>query len=321
MSNFCHNAFLGLNISPNGQLKPCCKFLTSEMPPFHISKGIDRYKNSEWLRDIQKQFLDGKKPSGCERCWKEEAAGVKSKRQLDFERHKNKFESMDLDNSNFLNINLAFGNLCNLACRICSPEVSSKWASEKKKEDGAHYPIWDWFKNPNIMNDIWNHTEQAIHIDIPGGEPLLLEIPEHFTYLEKFVKTKRANEISLHYTTNGTTFPTAEHIKIWQSFREIDIQMSIDDIGPRFEYNRWPANWNQVYENIKKYQQLSKSNTNIRLSISYSISALTIIYIDNFFKWCIRENLPAPWMGLVSFHLIIILRSFLKRFEKRYLTY
>jgi len=28
---------------------------------------------------------------------------------------------------------------------------------------------------------------------------------------------------------------------------------------------------------------------------------LTIIYIDNFFKWCIRENLPAPWMGLVSF--------------------
>jgi radical SAM protein with 4Fe4S-binding SPASM domain len=301
MNNFCHNIFSGLSISPSGTITPCCKFINNDKTQFHIKDGINSYKNSEWLNNLKKQFLDGKKPKGCNQCWNDEKAGIRSKRQLDYERHKNIFDNIDLKNSKFININLAFGNYCNLACRICSPNSSSKWASEKKKEDGKDYPIHAWYKNPKIMQDIWQLTSEAIHIDIPGGEPLLIDITEHFEYLEKFVNDGRAGEISLHYTSNGSTYPKDSHLKIWKKFKEVDLQLSIDDTHQRFEYNRWPASWNNVYQNIKKYQEFKKSSSNFKLSISHSISVFTILYVDQFFKWCIRENLPAPWMGLVSF--------------------
>ena len=300
MQYFCHNAFIGLDVSNGGHLRPCCKFLNTEVPKFHIKDGIDKYKNSEWLKDLQNQFIAGEKPTGCTKCWQEEAAGIQSKRQMDYNRHREAFDKVDLKNTNFICTNFNFGNLCNLACRICSPGASSKWASEMKKIDGIDYPIHYWYKNKKVMEDLWVSTQNAIRIDISGGEPLLSEIKEHFEYLEKFVKSNRASEISLHYITNGTNFPKELHLKVWQKFKEIDLQLSLDDIENRFEYNRWPASWNNVYENIKKYQEYKKVNSNFKLSISHSISVFTILYADQFFKWCIREGLPAPWMGLVS---------------------
>lgn len=300
MSNFCHNPFVGLDIHPNGQIRPCCKFLKSEIPYFNIQDGIDKYKSSEWLKSLQNQFLNGQKPKGCERCWKEEETGILSKRQMDHDRYSGEFNNEYLKKTKFINISVAFGNLCNIACRICGPKQSSRWASEKKKEGESNYQIFNWYKNPRIMKDIWQSTLNAIHIDIPGGEPLLTEINEHFEYLENFVETGREKQVSLHYTTNGTIFPKDKNIAIWKKFKEIDLQISIDGTKNKFEYNRWPARWDEVYTNIKKYQKLSKDNPNIRLSISHSISVFTILYADQFFKWCIREGLPAPWTGLVS---------------------
>jgi len=299
MENFCYNAFVGLDINPAGDIKPCCKFLSNNIPRFNLKQGIDSYKKSPWLKKLQKDFLQNKKPAGCERCWKEEKAGIESKRQIDYQKYSKKFKQINLEKPKFINISLSFGNICNLACRICSPASSSRWASEKNKVDkNKKYPIYNWFNNKKIMNDIYKNTKDAIHIDIPGGEPLLLEISEHFEYLQKF-KKHQAKEISLHYTTNGTTFPKPKFIDLWSRFKKIDIQLSIDDINERFEYNRWPARWKNVYENIKKFKKLCK-NKKYKLSISFSISAFTILYAEDFFKWCVKEGLPAPWMGLVS---------------------
>ena len=300
MKHLCHNAFTGLDISPEGYLKPCCKFKHEGEELFNIKDGIKAYKESDWLKNLQAQFIAGKKPKGCGRCWKQERAGVKSKRQLDYDRHKIHFDKVDLKDPKFQNISFAFGNICNLACRICDPGASSRWATELGKIDKKKYPIYRWFENKNIMKDIVDNTKEAIHLDVPGGEPLLLDIKEHYQYLEQLIKNGRANQISLHYTTNGTNYPNSDQLAIWRKFKEIDIQISVDDIEERFEYNRWPAKWPQVYENLKKYQMLSKNNPQIRLSLSFTISAFTILYADRFYKWCIRQGLPAPWLGVVD---------------------
>lgn len=297
IENFCYNAFLGLDISPRGDLKPCCKYQHKSIPKFNILQGISKYKDSKFLKDLQTQFLNNSRPAGCIRCWQEEDAGIKSKRQLDYERHETSFNEHDKSTTIFKNISLAFGNLCNLACRICGPHNSSKWASEMKKTDGKDYPIHDWFRDPKVMLDILENTQQAIHFDIPGGEPLLIEIQEHFDLLKKFKENGSAKNISLHYTTNGTSYLKDRHLEIWQSFKEVDIQISIDDIKERFEYNRWPAKWGTVYENIKKFQKLKDQEKNIKLSISFTVSAFTILYADEFYSWCLAEGLPEPWMG------------------------
>tara|TARA_E500000178_G_scaffold337555_1_gene376867 strand:+ start:3254 stop:4381 length:1128 start_codon:yes stop_codon:yes gene_type:complete len=300
MNTFCHNPFIGLDINPEGHIRPCCKFLESEMPKFHIKQGIETYKKSKWVKKLQDQFIDGKRPKGCERCWKEESAGIESKRQLDYIRHKKQFDSVDLKNPNYINISLAFGNLCNLACRICSPNQSSRWASERNKLENKNFPIWTWFKDKTVMDDIYTNTKNAVHFDIPGGEPLLLEIPEHFEFLSKF-SNDQAKQISLHYTTNGTNFPQDKFLKVWDRFKEIDLQISLDDVGERFEYNRWPADWNHVYSNVKRLQDLENKKTNIRLSVAFTVSVFTILYAKDFFDWCVKEGLPNPWMGRLNF--------------------
>ena len=106
----------------------------------------------------------------------------------------------------------------------------------------------DWFKDKKIMKDLSQSTKNAVHIDIGGGEPLIVDITEHFEYLQHFIDSGRAREISLHYNTNGTTFPKSDHIDIWKQFKKVDLQLSIDDTGKRFEYNRWPANWKKLVE-------------------------------------------------------------------------
>lgn len=299
MKNFCHNIFTGLDISPSGQIKPCCKFLSNEIPKFNIRDGIDQYQKSDFVKNLKKQIMNDERPKGCQRCWIEEDAGIKSKRQLDYIRHKANFDKLPTDHEGYTNVSIAFGNICNFSCRICGPNQSSKWVSELFKNENIRYPIHDWYKEKNILEDIYNHTRDAIHFDIPGGEPLLLEIAEHFDFLNRFEK-ERKNEISLHYTTNGSNFPKQEFIDIWKEFKEVDIQISVDDTGKRFEYNRWPGKWQEVYDNIKKFQMLEKQVSNIRLSISFSVSVFTVFYSDEFFKWCRSEGLPDPWMGRVN---------------------
>jgi sulfatase maturation enzyme AslB (radical SAM superfamily) len=299
MKNFCHNAFTGLDISPAGNIKPCCKFLNDKIPVFYIKDGITSYKDSEFLKDLQDQFLQDQRPAGCSRCWTEEDAGMKSKRQLDYIRHKTHFDLLKTDNSKFTNISIAFGNICNFSCRICGPASSSRWVSEMSRHSNISNPVHIWYKDKKVMDDIFNHTKNAVHFDIPGGEPLLVEIDEHFDFLGRF-DSEKSKDISLHYTTNGSVFPKKEFLDVWRCFKEVDIQLSIDDTGQRFEYNRWPGEWDDVFANIKSFQKLERENKNIRLSISFTVSVFTIYYADEFYHWCKNENLPDPWMGRLN---------------------
>ena len=67
MNTFCHNPFIVLDISPEGFLKPCCKFKHDGQEPFDIKDGIETYKQSAWLKNLQADLIKGKKPKGCSR--------------------------------------------------------------------------------------------------------------------------------------------------------------------------------------------------------------------------------------------------------------
>ena len=307
MNNFCHHPFTSIDITSSGKLRPCCKFMTNEIPNFNIKDGLDSYEKSQWLDNLRQQFIRNEKPRGCERCWKDEDAGFKSQRQMDKSilGHINLENFMDLppEKRKLKYLSISFGNLCNLACRICGAHSSSRWASELKKMDKdikLKDLIYKWHQDPTQMGDVYEKTKDVIHIDIVGGEPMLTEIPEHFEYLDKLRKDGQADKVVLHYTTNATTFPSDSNLQIWKAFKQVEIQMSIDDIGERFEYNRWPAKWSEVYHNIKRYQKLVKENDNMKLSISHSLSAFTILYEEEFHIWCVKEGLPLPWVGLIT---------------------
>ena len=294
-NNFCSLPWVGLDISPQGKLKPCCKYSNN------IAENIDDYFSSNELKSLQQDFLNGNKPKGCARCWRDEDAGIESKRQLDLKYALNgvtpKLDGLKI-------ISMPFGNTCNLACRICSSSASSKWLPEaiKLQDKLPDLVIRDhkkFYKDQDYMSVILNRTKDPVLFEFPGGEPFLTGKKEHLNFLDKLVDTGSSN-LKLHYITNTTIMPDDEFWEVWKHFKNVDIQLSIDGIGQQFEYNRWPANWNQCYKHIKQYQQLQKQYNNIQLSISHTVSIFTVYYLPEFLNWCREEELPEPYLGLLS---------------------
>ena len=266
-----------------------------------MAKSFNDYKNSEELETLKQEFLLGKKPQGCERCWKDESAGLPSKRVLDNQYIFNDSPALD----EYLVISMPFGNTCNLACRICSSYASSRWAQENRKLLAyfPNIPIYNhqrYYRDSQFMNSVKSITKSVRHIEFPGGEPFLAGKEQHLDFLDHLV-SHNASNISLHYITNGTQMPSSEFIQRWSQFKKVDIQVSIDGTHNIFEYNRWPAKWEDVYMNVKYFNDgLRSVLPNLQISISHSVSVFTIWNLQEFVEWCRKENLPDPYLGLVS---------------------
>jgi len=299
---FCYAPWTNIDISPTGCISPCCKFLHDKYDsPIHTiqNNSIKEYMDSHVLNEVKEQFLQNQWPKGCERCRIEESNNIESKRQLDYIRWKSHYENYDFSKPDLLTASIAFGNACNLKCITCDSRCSSTWRKEWKAIYNVDIkPLH--FKHNNIIQEIVNLTKKdLIHFDIPGGEPFISGINEQKYILKSLIESGRSESISIHYTTNATIYPDKSWWELWKHFKEIDMQLSIDGIGPRFEYIRYPANWESVNQNIQKYKEAEKKLNNLRLSISHTVSAFNILYVGDFFEWCETESLPKPWLGRV----------------------
>lgn len=297
---FCYSPWTNIDISPLGDISPCCKFQTKYYDQkFNLQESsISIYANSEFLKNIKQEFSDNQWPRGCERCRIEEENSIESKRMLDHDRWKEHYQDYELKEENFITASLAFGNTCNLKCITCNPYSSSQWRKEYQdiyQVDIQHFK----FYKQNFVTDFVKSAPDIIHLDIPGGEPFLSGIKEQKQLLQHYIDQNQAKDITLHYTTNATVFPDTEWWNIWKSFKEIDLQLSLDGIGEQYEYIRYPAVWSEVLPNIKKYIAAEKTLDNFRISVSHTVSAYNIYYLDKFVSWCHNMGLPRPWMGRV----------------------
>jgi MoaA/NifB/PqqE/SkfB family radical SAM enzyme len=260
------------------------------------TQTLPEYYGSAFLAKIKQEFAQGQWPRGCERCRIEEENNIASKRQLDYERWQQHYQQYDLDGSKCITASIAFGNTCNLKCITCGPYSSSKWHQEHLKIYNVNIGPVKFYRSDFVEKFI-DQAPDIVHLDIPGGEPFLSGVQEQKRLLNHYITTGQAQHISLHYTTNVTLFPDQEWWDIWKHFKNVDIQLSIDGIGDRYEYIRYPAKWPDVVKNTEKY--LEKYQDNIQLSVSHTVSAYNIYYLDEFFTWCYNQKLPRPWLGRV----------------------
>ena len=295
---FCYSPWSNIDISPQGDLTPCCKFQMSKYDAsFNVqTQTLSEYYKSAFLAEVKQEFAQGQWPRGCERCRIEEENNISSKRQLDYERWQQHYQQYDLDSSKCITASIAFGNTCNLKCITCSPYSSSKWHQEYLKIHNVDIGPVKFYRSDFVEKFI-DQSPDIVHLDIPGGEPFLSGVHEQKRLLNHYITTGQAKHISLHYTTNVTLFPDQEWWDIWQHFENVDIQLSIDGVGDRYEYIRHPAKWEDVVNNTSLY--LDKHRGNIQLSVSHTVSSYNIYYLDEFFTWCKQIGLPTPWLGRV----------------------
>lgn len=295
---FCHSPWTNIDISPQGDITPCCKFqMSSYDQKFNIQKHtLDEYVESAFLTKIKQDFSQGNWPQGCERCQIEEQNNIESKRQLDHQRWSDHYNQYQLDSNQFITASIAFGNTCNLKCITCSPHSSSRWQQEYREIYNIDIDNVRFYRNDFVKTFI-DQAPNIVHLDIPGGEPFLSGVPEQQQLLRHYVDSGQAKNITLHYTTNATVFPDSVWWDLWQHFKEIDLQLSIDGVGARYEYIRHPGNWDTLVSNIDQY--IDRQSGNFRLSVSHTVSAYNIYYLDEFVSWCYNQGLPRPWLGRV----------------------
>jgi sulfatase maturation enzyme AslB (radical SAM superfamily) len=116
-----------------------------------------------------------------------------------------------------------------------------------------------------------------------GGEPFF--DPTTFQILNLLIEHNNT-DCFISVVTNGSILLNDYQLDILSKFTDLNICISVDGIGPVFEYLRWPAKWNVVCNNIKKFQQITNN-----ISISYTISSLNILYYQQTVDWFNAEKL------------------------------
>ena len=349
--SFCVLPWIHLATRPNGDMRICCvanasgayngdytvglvKNLNGTAANFGQDLPSEAF-NNDYMKSVRKIMLAGDEPASCKKCFDEESSGVVSKRI--WETISWYHDNVDIpklikntkpDGSipfKLKYLDLRLGHTCNLKCIMCSPHDSSQWVADHKKV----FPIfqsplikkqmtWDrkdfnnfWHENTDFWSEVYDQIPNITQLYFAGGEPLMIR--EHKMFLEEIINRGFSKNISLRYNSNGILVDD-EIINIWSKFKKVKFGLSIDGMGDRLHYIRYPTDWEVVKTNLWK---LDSAPDNISVSIAFAIQLLNIKHVPDFIKWKIssgfkkvnRDITPTGHMlggGVISAHLVWI---------------
>jgi MoaA/NifB/PqqE/SkfB family radical SAM enzyme len=278
------------------------------------STNLETVYKSKYMQQLRQDFRDGKKPATCNRCWDEEAAGRTSKRMNSRLRLKSQYEQVDWANDNpdqLWFVDLKLGNICNLKCRICGSWSSSKWAAEEmayvraEGRDPRAHQAYTWLRQgnwPRQTTTFWDNMRALLpniqYLEFTGGEPWLIQ--EHFELLGHAVDTGHSHHIDIHYNTNATQNVGMGEFELWRNFGRVDIAFSIDNVGKRFEYERYGADWAVANSIINRtHAERSLAESNITTQLCFTVNIQNVYYLDELLAWAEPMNFDSIYFNMM----------------------
>ena len=295
MKYFCPMPFINIEARTDSKCNVCCQIHDTIKKPDGTEYNLNHETltevwNSEWIKDLRQQFINGEKPEFCYSCWNAEDAGVVSKRKRELKNFPHIQRNIEKGKvyEKPLAMDVKLGNICNNKCRTCSSYASSAWIAEEKVRDGDSNNKWKFMRklgrwpedNPTFWEDFNHISTNVKKMEFYGGEPLLIK--EHYGVLRKLIETGKSKDIELSYNTNGSIWPS-EGLELWKHFKRIMLSFSIDGVGEHFNYIRHPAKFDEVKGHILKLKNLNYDN--IYIDICYTVSIYNIFYLDEILEF------------------------------------
>lgn len=340
---FCPLPWIHLATRPNGDVRVCCTAnasgagVTDDKEAGLVKKDginmnlrdhtIEEVWNSEHMRNTRLQMLNGIVPASCRKCFEEESKGIKSKRYWETEVWK---ERLDIDSivaktdvDGYLPVDIPYfdlrlGNMCNLKCIMCSPHDSSSWIKDWKLQYPKYELIdlkqdqgWDssfdytWYKKSSFLNSVKDQAHHIKELYFAGGEPLM--IPEHYSILEFMVAEGHAKNCILRYNSNGTDI-SDRLLTLWAHFKEVKFNFSIDAVGKKNDYIRYPSDWDSLVANMHK---LDNTDDNVTVNMACAVQLLNVGSLVELAEWKLNQNFKkinnAPYgAGVIGLHLVYL---------------
>lgn len=314
---YCRVPFDGVTVTPTGRMHLCCEaqhnfsFETEQLKLTKID-SIDKWFHGDYLNNVRKAMLEGKPVKECEFCYKEEQMYGTSPRIGINNRYFSKNNS--IEEYSIKKVDLKLGNKCNLKCKMCFPYASSElWKEWKdlgwnvddpnkqtswKYYDGYFEEDYSWPKDKQNLDKIKDVIVKAKLIHVTGGEPTIN--PELYQLFKHCIDKGTAKDTVLEITTNATKI----HPKFFfyvKHFKQLTLTISLDGTGSTYEYVRYPAKHDIVWQNVKRYREELDKMPNSKLQITFVLQLWNLHDSINSIKmyapladWFIIEPLNDP---------------------------
>ena len=319
---FCVLPWMHLFADERGVLFPCCRVTGTAMPnvdsrgePHRIHAGdLEQAWNSEYMKRLRRDMLEGRRPKPCSRCFLYEDLGVKSHRQLQNDKYSDSLEELIASSSpegeapmRIRTVDIRLGNLCNLRCRMCFPNSSKKlideWAALHGMGEDHEYVremrSLDWFSTDEFWEVFESCAPDIERLHFAGGEPLL--IPQAFKFLERLISLGRAGEITVSYNTNATVLPP-EIFDLWPRFKAVRVTASVDGFGGLNSFIRHPSNWERVDHNLKRLDRNAERLNCSVLGFNTTVQVYNVLRLDELLEYTVEafERFDPPNLSLLS---------------------
>lgn len=252
-------------------VKPCCWSNNNiVVDEFYDQKIKERAKIDHWTDD-------------CQVCRDQENTGQKSFRQSSFDIVPEVISTAPIA------IDINIDMTCNAACVICGPGASTLW--EKQYNKNKIFTIDSRHKHESYLDTILNNVDftNVKRIKFFGGEPLLTD-----THIKILKKIPNPSECDVWYTTNASVVPKENVLDIWKKFKLIYFEASIDGIGKRFDYIRWPLSWAKIEQNLLILKNTAPINLLFR--INHTLNPFNVYYYDEIDNW-VQQHLSTNRLG------------------------
>lgn len=324
---FCSSPWFHLRLEYNGDFRPCRWGLYDYHSTANIHNiGLLDYYNGEEMSKLRTDFLSGKTPDFCKKCYYQDSMGKLSGRIRQLNKsginpndfilsaksspHYTHFLYSNNNNgkSEYMPVDLQIdlGNVCNSACIMCSPVASSKLHTDYIKlhkinplqfKNPSYYKSWS--SNPELLDKFVNDLLQIPnlkYIHFLGGETLY--DASFYTICEKLIESGISKNITIGTTTNGTLYDDRIEELITQ-FKDFHLGISIETSTELNDYIRYPGKIENILSNIDKFLNLrSKSNLYINLRITPNI--FTIYHYDALVDYMMAHDVAAESCDILT---------------------
>ena len=301
-------------------------------------------------KKAERQMMQqGKRPAGCEYCWKIEDVGRDNISDRVYKSFI--YDDKDLQSAHALDYNqdidlktleIAFDRTCNLACSYCNPAFSTTWVKDIKKNgeyenlqsDGRNH-----YTHPHDSSQLYKFTETNPYIEaffkwwesdlhrtldelrITGGEPMMSG--HLWKLLDWFKINKGASKTRIAINSN-LQCSTEDIYKLLEraDSAPIDIYTSNESLGKQSEYIRDGLDYSVWSRNVN----LLATSGKIRgLHNMCTVNALCLESLPEFLTYLLRikeqngRNFPVFTLNILrfpSFQSPLVLPDEIRTFHK-----
>ena len=272
----------GVTIGPGGDVRPCCHI-------YHSDISNKEYEDFNWKNSFPKlrKIMENGWAKECDYCRIEEIKKGESPRT--------KLDHFGIEGNQKTIFDLKITNTCNLSCRMCNPTQSSTWdkivKTNKNIDFQKHYDVIEPLEGSagwhnKFLSEVKNNLDNVKYLKFTGGEPFLVK---HTKEVCKYtVESGASNSTELKFITNGQVVLDEEWFKIFSKYKDVQIDVSVDGVGSRYEYIRPGSKWSKIEDFINN---IKKRDMDIDLCITYLPQTLNAAVFYETEQWAVNHGL------------------------------